>query len=136
MAAITEFEVIHRTVEGVPVVVDSIYTTGVYGMYNPLTIFIYNFESWRVINETPISQNPNGDYTLNSTYPYFPSGNIITEDIGLEIFQQHLFVETKVTVMMRVFHTIVTTGLRQVSLEIMVSIFLKIILLVLWTIIM
>ena len=82
VAAITEFEVIHRTVEGVPVVVDSIYTTGVYGMYNPLTIFIYNFESWRVINETPISQNPNGDYTLNSTYPYFPSGNIITEDIG------------------------------------------------------
>ena len=77
VAAITEFEVIHRTVEGLPIVVDSIYTTGVYGFYNPLTIFIYNFESWRVINE-----NPNSDYSRFYTYPYFASGDIITEDAG------------------------------------------------------
>tara|TARA_B100001094_G_scaffold251769_2_gene249664 strand:+ start:18768 stop:21962 length:3195 start_codon:yes stop_codon:yes gene_type:complete len=54
-----------------------IYNTGVYGFYNPLTVFIYNFESWRVINE-----NPNSDYSREETYPYWPSGFIITEDVG------------------------------------------------------
>ena len=49
--------------------------TGVYGFYNPQTIFIYNFESNRIIHSTD-------QYNNTSTYPYFPSGYQITEDVG------------------------------------------------------
>jgi len=87
VAAITKFEVIHHTVEGVPIVVDSIYNTGVYGFYNPNTVFIYNFESWRLLDEDDssylnITNLENGQEVTRSFYPYWPSGSQITEDVG------------------------------------------------------
>jgi len=50
--------------------------TGVYGFYNPQTVFIYNFESNRLIHST------NYTSSVTTTYPYWPSGHQITEDIG------------------------------------------------------
>ena len=47
--------------------------TGVYGFYNPQTVFVYNFESNRMIHST--------DSSITNTYPYWPSGYQITEDI-------------------------------------------------------
>ena len=48
--------------------------TGVYGFYNPQTVFVYNFESNRMIHST--------DSNITNAYPYWPSGFQITEDIG------------------------------------------------------
>ena len=47
--------------------------TGVYGFYNPQTVFIYNFENNRIVNNNP---------EFTDTYPYFSNGHQITEDSG------------------------------------------------------